>query len=35
MKESPDEIAPYRLMKKGVENMTEVVEKRLRLFNNL
>ncbi|NQV92942.1 class II fructose-bisphosphate aldolase [Candidatus Kaiserbacteria bacterium] len=35
IKENPDEIAPYRLMKKGVENMTEVVEKRLRLFNNL
>lgn len=35
MKESPDEIAPYRLLKKGVENMTEVVERRLRLFNNL
>ncbi|MEX0652036.1 MAG: class II fructose-bisphosphate aldolase [Candidatus Paceibacterota bacterium] len=35
IKNNPDEIAPYRLMKKGVENMTEVVEKRLRLFNNL
>lgn len=35
MKEKPEEIAPYRLLKKGVENMTEVVEKRLRLFNNL
>ncbi|MBI2618214.1 class II fructose-bisphosphate aldolase [Candidatus Kaiserbacteria bacterium] len=30
-----DEIAPYRLMKKGVENMAKVVEKRLRLFNNM
>ncbi|MFC1729761.1 ketose-bisphosphate aldolase [candidate division KSB1 bacterium] len=35
MKEKPEEIAPYRLMKKGVENMQEVVEQRLRLFNNL
>ena len=35
IKENPDEIAPYRLMKKGVEGMAEVVEKRLRLFNNL
>lgn len=30
-----DEIAPYRLMRKGVENMAKVVEKRLRLFNNM
>jgi fructose-bisphosphate aldolase class II len=35
IKESPEEIAPYRLLKKGVEGMSEVVEKRLRLFNNL
>ena len=35
IKEKPDEIAPYRLLKEGVEGMTEVVEKRLRLFNNL
>lgn len=35
LKENPDEIAPYRVMKQGVLNMSEVVEKRLRLFNNL
>lgn len=35
LKENPDEIAPYRLMKKGVEKMAEVVEKRLRLFSGL
>lgn len=34
-KEKPDEIAPYRFLKGGVEGMTEVVEKRLRLFSNL
>ncbi len=35
LKEKPDEIAPYRFLKGGVDGMTEVVEKRLRLFNNL
>ena len=35
IKDKPDEIAPYRLLKRGVENMQEVVEKRLRLFNNI
>lgn len=30
-----DEIAPYRFMEKGVKRMAEVVEERLRLFNNL
>lgn len=34
LKES-EEIAPYRFMKKGVEEVAEVVEKRLRLFNSL
>lgn len=32
--EAPDEIAPYRFMKKGVAGVSEVVEKRLRLFSN-
>lgn len=35
LEKNPDEIAPYRLMKKGMENMSEIVEKRLQLFNNL
>lgn len=35
LEENPDEIAPYRLMKPSVEAVREVVEKRLRLFNNL
>ncbi len=35
LKENPDEIAPYRFMKKGAENVAKVVEKRLRLFNNI
>ncbi len=35
LKENPDEIAPYRLMKPAVEAVQEVVERRLRLFSNL
>lgn len=35
LKDDSHEIAPYRLMKKGVENMSSVVEKRLQLFGNL
>lgn len=35
LKKDKDEIAPYRLMKKGVQNMAKVVEARLKLFNNL
>ncbi|HEC32893.1 MAG TPA: class II fructose-bisphosphate aldolase [Candidatus Kaiserbacteria bacterium] len=35
LKEKPDEIAPYRFLKGGVDGMEEVVEKRLRLFNSL
>jgi fructose-bisphosphate aldolase class II len=33
--ENPDEIAPYRLLKPGVEAMQKVVESNLKLFNNL
>lgn len=35
LKEDPNEIAPYRFMKKGADAVFAVVEKRLRLFNNL
>jgi len=35
LKENPEEIAPYRIMKPAVEAIQEVVERRLRLFNNL
>jgi fructose-bisphosphate aldolase class II len=35
LQENPDEIAPYKFMKEPVREMTKVVEKRLRLFNNL
>ena len=35
LKTDADEIAPYRFMEKGVENVSEVVESRLKLFNNL
>lgn len=33
--ESPDEVAPYKLMKESVVAMEEVIEKRLRLFNGM
>ncbi|MFC1623599.1 ketose-bisphosphate aldolase [Patescibacteria group bacterium] len=32
LKENPDEIAPYKIMKPVVESMEEVIKKRLRLF---
>ncbi len=35
LQENPDEIAPYKFMKEPVREMAIVVEKRLRLFNNL
>lgn len=35
LQENPDEIAPYKFMKKPVQEMTKVVEKRLRLFSNM
>ncbi|HJN62956.1 MAG TPA: class II fructose-bisphosphate aldolase [Candidatus Paceibacterota bacterium] len=35
LEQNPDDIAPYRFMKEGVENMEEVVERYLRLFNFL
>ncbi|MFA5841841.1 MAG: class II fructose-bisphosphate aldolase [Candidatus Paceibacterota bacterium] len=35
LQESPDEIAPYKFMKEPVKEMSQVVEKRLKLFNNL
>jgi len=33
--ENPDEIAPYRFLKGGVNGMQEVIEKNLKLFNNV
>ncbi len=33
--EDPDEVAPYKFMKGGVDGVAEVVNARLRLFNNL
>ena len=33
--DNPDEIAPYRFMKRGRSNLEAVVSKRLKLFNNL
>ena len=35
LKDNPDEIAPYRFMKRGCDNLEAVVSKRLKLFNNL
>lgn len=35
LSEHPDEVAPYKIMKDTVSAISEVVEKRLRLFNGL
>ncbi len=35
IKDNPDEIAPYRYLKNAVEKISDVVEKRIRLFNKL
>ena len=35
MQEDPEEVAPYRFMKGGVQGIEKVVEKRLRLFSKL
>ncbi|MCH7529755.1 class II fructose-bisphosphate aldolase [Patescibacteria group bacterium] len=35
LQENPDEIAPYRFMKRGMLEIEKVVESRLKLFNNL
>lgn len=35
LQEDPEEIAPYKILKPAVLGMKQVVEKRLRLFNNL
>lgn len=35
LKENPSEIAPYKFLKKGVEEIEKVVYNRLKLFNNL
>ncbi|MBL7045840.1 MAG: class II fructose-bisphosphate aldolase [Parcubacteria group bacterium] len=35
LKESPDEVAPYRFLKGGVEEMEKVIERNLVLFSNL
>jgi len=34
-KENPDEVAPYKIMKDSVAAMEEVIERKLKLFNNL
>jgi fructose/tagatose bisphosphate aldolase len=33
LKENPKEIAPYKILKPAVEAISQVVEKRLKLFN--
>jgi len=35
LNENPSEIAPYKILKPGVDAISEVVEKRLKLFNNI
>lgn len=35
LRENPDEIAPYKFMRPSVEAVQKVVEKRLKLFNNI
>ncbi len=35
MAENPDEVAPYKIMKNSVDAVEEVVERKLKLFNNL
>ncbi len=35
LQENPDEIAPYKFMKSGVQEMQKVVEARLKLFNGM
>lgn len=35
LEESPDEVAPYKLMKASIAEMEKVIEKRLRLFNGI
>ena len=35
LSEKPDEIAPYKFLKPGLEAMQAVIEQRLKLFNNL
>lgn len=35
LKDNPKEIAPYRYLKSAVEKISDVVEKRIRLFNKL
>ncbi len=35
LKENPDEVAPYKMMKKSVENMQNLVSEKLKLFNFL
>lgn len=35
LNENPNEIAPYKILKPGVDAISEVVEKRLKLFNGI
>ncbi len=35
LQENPEEVAPYKFLKPGVKAVQEVVEKKLRFFNNL
>ncbi len=35
LQENPEEVAPYKFFKQGLQNMTKLVEEKLTLFNNL
>lgn len=35
LQENPDEVAPYKLFKPGLQAMTKLVEEKLKLFNNI
>lgn len=35
LQDNPDEVAPYKVLKAGVQAVQDVVEKKLRFFNNL
>jgi fructose-bisphosphate aldolase class II len=35
LQENPDEVAPYKYLKDAVKAVTEVVEAKLKIFNNL
>ena len=35
LRENPEEVVPYKLLSKAIEEIKEVVGKRLRLFNKI